>query len=76
MAGLSAYPGIWFGDPYLSFGVGFGIGFFVRVSDGAGDIGDSISVAIAQFITMPGTTLTATRFTTETITTGEAGRGV
>jgi Protein of unknown function (DUF3300) len=22
------YPGIWFGGPYLSFGVGFGIGFF------------------------------------------------
>src|SRR5579863_8440549 len=26
--GWYPYPGIWFGGPYLSFGVGFGIGFF------------------------------------------------
>ncbi len=26
--GWYAYPGIWFGGPYLSFGVGFGIGYF------------------------------------------------
>jgi len=26
--GWYAYPGIWFGGPYLSFGVGFGIGWF------------------------------------------------
>jgi uncharacterized membrane protein YgcG len=26
--GWYAYPGIWYGGPYLSFGVGFGIGFF------------------------------------------------
>jgi hypothetical protein len=25
--GWYAYPGLWFGGPYLSFGVGFGIGF-------------------------------------------------
>ena len=28
MAGWYPYPGIWFGGPYLSFGVGFGIGLF------------------------------------------------
>jgi hypothetical protein len=26
--GWYPYPGIWFGGPYLSFGMGFGIGFF------------------------------------------------
>jgi hypothetical protein len=26
--GWYPYPGIWYGGPYLSFGVGFGIGFF------------------------------------------------
>jgi uncharacterized protein DUF3300 len=26
--GWYPYPGIWFGGPYLSFGLGFGIGFF------------------------------------------------
>jgi Protein of unknown function (DUF3300) len=26
--GWYSYPGIWFGGPYLSFGAGFGIGFF------------------------------------------------
>jgi hypothetical protein len=26
--GWYPYPGIWFGGPYLSFGVGFGIGFY------------------------------------------------
>jgi hypothetical protein len=26
--GWYAYPGIWFGGPYLSFGLGFGIGWF------------------------------------------------
>jgi hypothetical protein len=26
--GWYAYPGIWYGGPYLSFGAGFGIGFF------------------------------------------------
>ena len=26
--GWYAYPGIWFGGPYLSFGVGFGIGWY------------------------------------------------
>ena len=26
--GWYPYPGIWFGGPYLSFGIGFGIGFF------------------------------------------------
>jgi uncharacterized membrane protein YgcG len=26
--GWYPYPGIWFGGPYLSFGVGFGVGFF------------------------------------------------
>jgi Protein of unknown function (DUF3300) len=26
--GWYAYPGIWFGGPYLSFGIGFGIGWF------------------------------------------------
>jgi uncharacterized membrane protein YgcG len=26
--GWYAYPGIWYGGPYLSFGVGFGIGWF------------------------------------------------
>ena len=26
--GWYPYPGIWFGGPYLSFGVGFGIGYF------------------------------------------------
>src|SRR5271156_6024888 len=26
--GWYPYPGIWFGGPYLSFGGGFGIGFF------------------------------------------------
>jgi uncharacterized membrane protein YgcG len=26
--GWYQYPGIWYGGPYLSFGVGFGIGFF------------------------------------------------
>ncbi|MGB9421601.1 MAG: DUF3300 domain-containing protein, partial [Candidatus Acidiferrum sp.] len=26
--GWYAYPGIWYGGPFLSFGVGFGIGFF------------------------------------------------
>ena len=26
--GWYAYPGIWFGGPYISFGIGFGIGWF------------------------------------------------
>jgi hypothetical protein len=26
--GWYPYPGIWFGGPYLSFGIGFGVGFF------------------------------------------------
>jgi hypothetical protein len=26
--GWYAYPGIWYGGPYLSFGAGFGVGFF------------------------------------------------
>ena len=26
--GWYPYPGIWFGGPYLSFGIGFGIGWF------------------------------------------------
>ncbi len=26
--GWYAYPGIWFGGPYLSFGIGFGVGYF------------------------------------------------
>src|SRR6202041_788700 len=26
--GWYPYPGIWYGGPYLSFGVGFGIGYF------------------------------------------------
>ena len=28
LPGLYPYPGIWFGGPYLSFGVGFGIGWY------------------------------------------------
>jgi hypothetical protein len=28
--GWYEYPGIWYGDPYLSFGVGYGIGYYGR----------------------------------------------
>jgi hypothetical protein len=33
------YPGIWFGGPYLSFGVGFGIGWGGRFWVGLGELG-------------------------------------
>src|SRR5262249_46233496 len=32
--GWYPYPGIWYGGPYLSFGVGFGIGWFGGVGGG------------------------------------------
>lgn len=44
------------------------------VLDGAGLIGDSIGITDTQFITAPGTTPGAPRFTTGTITTGEEAR--
>jgi uncharacterized protein DUF3300 len=37
--GWYPYPGIWFGGPYLSFGVGFGIGFFAPFGWGWGHWG-------------------------------------
>ena len=37
--GWYPYPGIWFGGPYLSFGAGFGIGFFGGIGWGWGNWG-------------------------------------
>ncbi len=37
--GWYEYPGIWFGGPYLSFGIGFGIGWFVGFGWGWGHWG-------------------------------------
>src|SRR5271170_1108245 len=37
--GWYPYPGIWFGGPYLSFGIGFGIGFFGGYGWGWGNWG-------------------------------------
>ena len=45
--GWYPYPGIWFGGPYLSFGLGFGIGWW-GVLDGDGVIGDSIGITTTR----------------------------
>jgi hypothetical protein len=37
--GWYPYPGIWFGGPYLSFGIGFGIGYFGGFGWGWGNWG-------------------------------------
>jgi hypothetical protein len=62
--GWYPYPGIWFGGPYLSFGIGFGIGWFGGFGWGW-VIGDSIGITDTQCLTTAGTTPGATRFTTE-----------
>jgi hypothetical protein len=67
--GWYPYPGIWFGGPYLSFGTGFGVGWF-GVMDGAGIIGDATGITDTSFTTTTATTLGATRSITGTTSTG------
>ena len=67
--GWYPYPGIWFDSPYLSFGIGFGIGWWGGF--GWGCIGDSTGITITQFITTAGTAPGAERFITEEVTTEE-----
>ena len=47
----------------------------LAVMDGDGEIGDSIGTTDTRFTTTAGTTRGAIHFTTETISTGEEGRG-
>ena len=73
--GWYPYPGIWYGGPYLSFGVGFGIGFFGGFGWGWNHWG-AIGTTIMQPLTAAGTTPAATRFTTGTPTTEVEGHAV
>src|SRR5580704_10242003 len=61
--GWYPYPGIWFGGPYLNFGLGFGIGWWGGVGWGWGDWGFDWQT-ITPCLTVAGITPGAGRFTT------------
>ena len=72
--GWYPYPGIWYDGPYLSWGIGFEIGW--GGLGGAGVIGDATGTTTTQLMTTTDTTPTAAPFTTATISTGAAAIGL